>query len=166
MRPSRMLYQPQQLWTDSRPGTVVVSPGLQGLSLYVDEQQRKYESAQQRQQQREQPHQKPQTPPSAADDRAPTTERVAEFKLDIPNGVCNMTQHPGDTIVGSVVVTVTKPTRAQRITLTFVGQERVYLRDPANTSLIPSMVKADYILFEKRLSLWGQEIDNSSQQDA
>ncbi|KAJ2818721.1 hypothetical protein FBU31_005774, partial [Coemansia sp. 'formosensis'] len=158
MRPSRMLYQPQQLWTDSRPGTVVVSPGLQGLSLYVDEQQRKYESAQQTR--------KPPPPPSAVDDRAPTTERVAEFTLDIPNGVCNMTQYPGDTIVGSVVITVTKPTRAQRISLTFLGQERVYLRDPDNTSLIPSLVKADYNLFEKRLSLWGQEIDSNSQHDA
>ncbi|KAJ2103161.1 hypothetical protein IW146_008944 [Coemansia sp. RSA 922] len=172
MRPNRMLYQPQQLWTDSRPGTVVVSPGLQGLSLYVDEQQRMYESAQQRQQQqapRQQPPQqlqKPQPPPTAVDDRAPTTERVAEFRLDIPNGVCNMTQHPGDTIVGSVVVTVTKPTRAQRISLTFLGQERVYLRDPANTSLMPSLVKVDLNLFEKRLSLWGQEIDSNNQDSA
>ncbi|KAJ2908363.1 hypothetical protein GGI21_002959, partial [Coemansia aciculifera] len=165
MRPNRMLYQPQQLWTDSRPGTIIVSPGLQGLSLYVDEQQRMYENARQRQQQQQQQQQpvqqqKPQAP--VVDDRAPTTERVAEFRLDIPNGVCNMTQRPGDTIVGSVVVTVTKPTRAQRISLTFLGQERVFLRDPENTSLIPSPIKSDLNLFEKRLTLWGQEIDGDS----
>ncbi|KAJ2458841.1 hypothetical protein GGI02_005960, partial [Coemansia sp. RSA 2322] len=125
IRPTEQLYQPQQLWTDSRPGTVVLSPGLQGLSLYVDEQQRMYEQAQQR-------------PTAAApDERAPTSERVVEFRLDIPAGVCNMTQHPGDTIVGSVVVTVTKPTQAQRISLVFLGQERVYLRDPGSTALIP-----------------------------
>ncbi|KAJ1998703.1 hypothetical protein GGI04_004887, partial [Coemansia thaxteri] len=149
IRPTEQLYQPQQLWTDSRPGTVVLSPGLQGLSLYVDEQQRMYEQAQQR-------------PTAAApDERAPTSERVVEFRLDIPAGVCNMTQHPGDTIVGSVVVTVTKPTQAQRISLVFLGQERVYLRDPGSTALIPSPIKVDLMLFEKRLSLWGQDIDST-----
>ncbi|KAJ2454027.1 hypothetical protein GGF42_003696 [Coemansia sp. RSA 2424] len=163
MRPNRMLYQPQQLWTDSRSGgtaaaAAVQSPGLQGLSQYVDEQQRMYESAQQR------PPpvqlQKPPAPPSPADERAPTTERVAEFRLDIPNGVRNMTQRPGDTIVGSVVVTVTKPTRAQRISLTFLGQERVFLRDTNSASLVPSTEKSDLNLFEKRITLWGQEADS------
>ncbi|KAJ1718500.1 hypothetical protein LPJ61_006596, partial [Coemansia biformis] len=40
--------------------------------------------------------------PAVIDDRPPTTERVAEFRLEIPDGVRNMTQHPGDVIVGSV----------------------------------------------------------------
>ncbi|KAJ2581665.1 hypothetical protein EV177_010409, partial [Coemansia sp. RSA 1804] len=87
------------------------------------------------------------------DDRPPTTERVAEFRLDIPNGVRNMVQHPEDTIVGSVVVTVTKPTKARRIVLCFMGQQRVQLRDQSSVS--PASI--EYTLFDKQLVLWGSE---------
>ncbi|KAJ2681641.1 hypothetical protein GGH99_005102 [Coemansia sp. RSA 1285] len=89
----------------------------------------------------------------AMDDRPPTTERVAEFRLDIPNGVRNMVQHPEDTIVGSVVVTVTKPTKARRIVLYFMGQQRVQLRDQSSVS--PASI--EYTLFDKQLVLWGSE---------
>ncbi|KAJ2761726.1 hypothetical protein IWQ57_005973, partial [Coemansia nantahalensis] len=98
-------------------------------------------------------------PDPLADDRPPTTERVAEFRLDIPDGVRNMTQHPGDVIVGSVVVTVTKPTPAQRITLVFVGQQRVYIKDTSGASALSLYTNVDHTMFDKRLALWGRPVD-------
>ncbi|KAJ2801708.1 hypothetical protein H4R20_003573 [Coemansia guatemalensis] len=96
------------------------------------------------------------------DDRPPTTDRVAEFRLDIPDGVRNMTQHPEDTIVGSVVITVTKPTKALRISLAFVGQQRVYVRDASNQTPLSPYTNIDYTMFEKHLSLWGHNMDTGS----
>ncbi|KAJ2077429.1 hypothetical protein H4R24_005137 [Coemansia sp. RSA 988] len=96
------------------------------------------------------------------DDRPPTTDRVAEFRLDIPDGVRNMTQHPEDTIVGSVVITVTKPTKALRISLTFLGQQRVYVRDSSNQTPLSAYTNIDYTMFEKHLSLWGHSMDVGS----
>ncbi|PIA13310.1 hypothetical protein COEREDRAFT_89659 [Coemansia reversa NRRL 1564] len=96
------------------------------------------------------------------DDRPPTTDRVAEFRLDIPDGVRNMTQHPEDTIVGSVVITVTKPTKALRISLSFLGQQRVYVRDASNQTSLSPYTNIDYTMFEKHLSLWGHKMDIDS----
>ncbi|KAJ2648572.1 hypothetical protein IW137_001218 [Coemansia sp. RSA 1287] len=94
----------------------------------------------------------------ATDDRPPTTDRVAEFILDIPDGIRNMTQHPGDVIVGSVVVTVTKPTKALRIKLTFLGQQRVYVRDMSNQASLLNYTNVDYTIFDKQLTLWGRDL--------
>ncbi|KAJ2613417.1 hypothetical protein H4S08_002220 [Coemansia sp. RSA 1365] len=96
------------------------------------------------------------------DDRPPTTDRVAEFRLDIPDGVRNMTQHPEDAIVGSVVITVTKPTKALRISLSFLGQQRVYVRDASNQTSLSPYTNIDYTMFEKHLSLWGHNMDIDS----
>ncbi|KAJ1726001.1 hypothetical protein LPJ61_005492 [Coemansia biformis] len=71
-----------------------------------------------------------------------------------------MTQHPGDVIVGSVVVTVTKPTRAQRISLVFLGQQRVYVKDTGNPGALSMYTNVDHTMFEKRLALWGQSVDD------
>ncbi|KAJ2198357.1 hypothetical protein GGH18_001026 [Coemansia sp. RSA 530] len=69
-----------------------------------------------------------------------------------------MTQHPGDVIVGSVVVTVTKPTKALRIKLTFLGQQRVYVRDMSNQASLLNYTNVDYTIFDKQLTLWGRDL--------
>ncbi|KAJ1960896.1 hypothetical protein GGI12_003555 [Dipsacomyces acuminosporus] len=174
-------YQQQQQPPKTNKRESKAFQGLQALSQYLDGQQQIHQTMQEPQAPAELSHRPaghnddssstkpanqrlvpPPRPP--IDDKAPTTDRLAEFRLDIPNGVRNMTQHPGDTIVGSVVVTVTKPLKALRISLLFKGQERVYLLESAPHSPINLYTKTDYTFFEKRQSLWGKEIDSDYQQ--
>ncbi|KAI8318840.1 hypothetical protein GQ54DRAFT_266360 [Martensiomyces pterosporus] len=176
----RQSYQ-QLAQTSTRSSTA--NERLQALSMYLDEQQQGFHALQapdaptnmnyNRDGQASssgtaaaRPNPQPQSrppPKPPADDKPPTTDRLVEFRLDIPNGVRNMTQHPNDTIVGSVVVTVTKPTKALRISLLFKGQERVYLLESAPHSPINLYTKTDYTLFEKRVSLWGKDVDDDQQ---
>ncbi|KAJ2557987.1 hypothetical protein GGH12_006030 [Coemansia sp. RSA 1822] len=155
-RPNQQLYQPQQ-WTNHSTSTASLSTGLHDISLSSNLQQPSTFNA-------------PEPQKSchgaiaskhaslAIDDRPPTTDRVAEFILDIPDGVRNMTQHPGNIIVGSVVVTVTKPTKALRIKLTFLGQQRVYVRDMTNQASLLNYTNVDYTIFDKQLTLWGRDL--------
>ncbi|KAJ2187870.1 hypothetical protein EV180_002818 [Coemansia sp. RSA 518] len=155
-RPNQQLYQPQQ-WTEHSTSTASLSTGLHDISLSSGMQQPLASSAPE-----------PQKTchgaivskyaSLATDDRPPTTDRVAEFILDIPDGIRNMTQHPGDVIVGSVVVTVTKPTKALRIKLTFLGQQRVYVRDMSNQASLLNYTNVDYTIFDKQLTLWGRDL--------
>ncbi|KAJ2552514.1 hypothetical protein EV175_003280 [Coemansia sp. RSA 1933] len=184
--PNHHLYQPKTLWIESedeegessnaapilplRPTSI----SIQGLSQFMDEQQQAFDQAQRPARRAEKQPQRrtsllrggsvrrPAPAPASGvpdDDRPPTSDRVAEFRLAIPDGVRCMTQHPGDTVVGSVVVTVTKPTKAQRITVRFLGQQRVHLRDPSQT--LSTRVAVDYTLFEKQLVLWGSAASDS-----
>ncbi|KAJ2343737.1 hypothetical protein IWW50_006607, partial [Coemansia erecta] len=129
-RSNQQLYQPQQ-WTDAFESSASLSAGLQDIppstKPTLDRSPLPVPSATSSAPQRtsnEVTASRSVLP--AVDDRPPTTDRVAEFVLDIPDGVRNMPQHPGDLIVGSVAITVTKPTKAVRIRLTFRGQQRVY----------------------------------------
>ncbi|KAI9504333.1 hypothetical protein BX070DRAFT_234355 [Coemansia spiralis] len=173
---NNQLYQPQQLWSEPHASGAPTA-AIQELSTYMDEQQSAFDRAKIHHAQPNSSNSNPRRRNSLrlpvkqntnlhndsigiADDKPPTTERVAEFRLDIPDGIRNMTQHPGDTIVGSVVVTVTKPTKALRITLRFLGQQRVHLRDKssAQPSLSP-YVTLDYTIFDKQLALWGKDVN-------
>ncbi|KAJ2394901.1 hypothetical protein GGI23_004509, partial [Coemansia sp. RSA 2559] len=176
--PNRYLYQPQPLWTEEgEPSSAAPPPALparptsvsiQELSQFMDAQQHAFDQARRPEKPSERPLRRNSllrggsikrpaamvSPGAGADDdRPPTTDRVAEFRLAIPDGVRCMAQHPEDTVVGSVVVTVTKPTKAQRITLRFLGQQRVHLRDPSQA--LSTHVTVDYTLFDKSLELWG-----------
>ncbi|KAJ1951415.1 hypothetical protein EC988_004049, partial [Linderina pennispora] len=149
--------------------------------MYLDEHTHSYEAVQppeapidmnyrrqQTQQQPPYPQQTPQQPTtrrlSIDLDKAPTTDRLVEFRLTIPDGVRNMTQHPGDAIVGSVVVTLTKPTKIFRISIQFLGRERVYLRENPPSAPIAMHAKTDYVLFDHRMALWGERITDGTQQ--
>ncbi|KAI9472992.1 hypothetical protein LPJ79_005501 [Coemansia sp. RSA 1821] len=154
-RPSRQLYQPHQ-WVESSVSMTSLSAGLSDLPM--DSRQQKRQSACQLP---AESHGTRSISPSI-DDRPPTTDRIAAFVLDIPDGVRNMTQHPNSFMVGSVAITVTKPTKAHRIKLSFVGQQRVYLRDGRSQAPLPSSANFDYTMFEKHLALWGADIEDDS----
>ncbi|KAJ1664885.1 hypothetical protein IW140_003704 [Coemansia sp. RSA 1813] len=185
---NQQLYQPQPLWTEEPSSPVAPPPllptrptsvGIQELSQFMDAQQQAFDQARRNPaaadhsntdkppQRRnsllrgsiKRPPLSPSGGPDQLDDRAPTSDRVAEFRLSIPDGVRCMTQHPEDTIVGSVVVTVTKATKAQRIILRFLGQQRVHLRDQS----LSSHVSVDYTFFDKQLVLWGNKSDGEDQ---
>ncbi|KAI7819879.1 Josephin-domain-containing protein [Kickxella alabastrina] len=98
---------------------------------------------------------------SPADARPPTSDRVAEFRLDIPDGIRNMTQHAGAQIHGSVLLTVTKATRAQRIQVRFLGQQRSRLQDAGSQSPIASFVTVELPLFDRQLTLWDGDADGA-----
>ncbi|KAJ1896038.1 hypothetical protein LPJ66_004230 [Kickxella alabastrina] len=98
---------------------------------------------------------------ASADARPPTSDRVAEFRLDIPDGIRNMTQHAGAQIHGSVLLTVTKATRAQRIQVRFLGRQRSQLQDAGSQSPIASFVTVELPLFDRQLTLWGGDADGA-----
>ncbi|KAJ1831158.1 hypothetical protein LPJ63_004469 [Coemansia sp. RSA 2711] len=163
--PQRQLYQPQQ-WTDPSQSMSSLSAGLDFADSHQSLLPRRESLGAPRAESGA-----PQTEFSAremvstADDRPPTTERIPEFVLDIPAGVRCATHHPGGTIVGSVVVTVTKPTKATRIRLTFLGQQRVYVREPTQAPLTPH-TNVDHTMFDKQLVLWGRALsDGDAAQD-
>ncbi|KAJ2777119.1 hypothetical protein H4R18_005317 [Coemansia javaensis] len=158
------LYQPHQHWAGGAASTVSLAEGLQdvivgGLGPRSSDDTRRPVPGDAEPRRASHDGTRGHAGDRAAEDeRPPTTERVAEFRLDIPDGVRNMTQHPGDTVVGSVVLTVTRPTRAQRIVLAFVGQQRVYVRDMANPGALALAEAVDHTLFERRLALWGRAV--------
>ncbi|KAJ2156631.1 hypothetical protein GGF46_005053 [Coemansia sp. RSA 552] len=167
-RPDQQLYQPD----DAMASTTSLSTGLQDLSLgLMQRQQQRFDESigavpvRQRDSgsfdmagNRRIGIAALSSPNSADDQLPPTSDRVAEFSLDIPDGVRNTTQHPGSMIVGSAVLTLTKPTKALRITLAFLGQQRVYLRDTSGQAPLSMSTNVDYTMFEKKLVLWGSEL--------
>ncbi|KAJ1856135.1 hypothetical protein LPJ73_002225 [Coemansia sp. RSA 2703] len=166
IRPTSHLYQPQDIWTDNNRQDTFTEMNTQDISYLIEEQQRLFDEVKQNQHTvtRTDAYEHHGSTGSAkgslkadVDAKPPTTDRVAEFRLVIPDGVRNMTQHPGDRIVGSVVITVTKPTKGQRIRLHFLGHQRVHLKDPTTQSPIPSFVVSEYKLFDKRLVIWGDK---------
>ncbi|KAJ2696978.1 hypothetical protein FB645_006053 [Coemansia sp. IMI 203386] len=162
-RPTQHLYQPQDITPEqSRPSTSAGggSGDIDDITFLIQEQQRLFDQVEENRKSStftSIPEPSKDSGSSHAEAKPPTSDRIAEFRLDIPDGVRNMTQHPGNLIVGSVVITVTRSTKAQRISLHFLGHQKVYLKDPASQSPIAPAVGSEYRLFDKKLILWGDK---------
>ncbi|KAJ2855961.1 hypothetical protein J3B02_001882 [Coemansia erecta] len=163
-RPSLHLYQPPDISPPepNRPNTsATAGSDIDDVTFLIQEQQRLFDQVEETRRSSTftsiipESNSREESFGASIDTRPPTSDRIAEFRLDIPDGVRNMTQHPGSQIVGSVVITVTRSTKAQRISLHFLGYQKVYLKDPASQSPIASLVGSEIRLFDKRLVVWG-----------
>ncbi|KAJ1823035.1 hypothetical protein LPJ56_000345 [Coemansia sp. RSA 2599] len=160
-RPSHHLYQPADVSPEpSRPNTSADGGDIDDITFLIQEQQRLFDQVEETRRSStfaSMPEASGDSGGSGVETKPPTSDRIAEFRLDIPDGVRNMTQHPGNQIVGSVVVTVTRSTKAQRISLHFLGYQKVYLKDPSSQSPIAPSVGSEYKLFDKKLVVWGDK---------
>ncbi|KAJ2722998.1 hypothetical protein GGI07_002955 [Coemansia sp. Benny D115] len=172
MRPSKQLYEPKDLGHEAAQRASFALPSDQDMAALIAEQRRLLEDFEQRQSVElsradDYGNAAPQTDmdtthapvpvPVPVPAKAPTSDRVAEFVLQIPDGVRNTAKYPGDEIVGTVSVTVTKPTRIQGVMLFFRGRQTVYLLDTASQLPIPSYTPIDYTMFDRTLQVLGRD---------